>query len=92
MNNKKELEEIKNDLGQYEDLEEVDLEEIVCALASISLDQCENEDTSQEELDLYNDCERLIADAVIEAEKKRDEEDKLSTLEEMRYERYRHLN
>ena len=92
MNNKKELEEIKNDLGQYEDLEEVDLEEIVCALASISMDQCENEDTSQEELDLYNDCERLIADAVIEAEKKRDEEDKLSTLEEMRYERYRHLN
>jgi len=92
MNNKKELEEIKNDLGQYEDLEEIDLEEIVCALASISLDQCENEDTSQEELDLYNDCERLIADAVIEAEKKRDEEDKLSTLEEMRYERYRHLN
>lgn len=92
MNNKKELEEIKNDLGQYEDLEEVDLEEIVCALASISLDQCKNEDTSQEELDLYNDCERLIANAVIEAEKKRDEEDKLSTLEEMRYERYRHLN
>lgn len=92
MNNKKELEEIKNDLGQYEDLEEIDLEEIVCALASISLDQCKNEDTSQEELDLYNDCERLIADAVIEAEKKRDEEDKLSTLEEMRYERYRHLN
>ena len=92
MNNKKELKEIKEDLGRYEDLEEVDLEEIVCALASISMDQCENEDTSQEELDLYDDCERLIADAVIEAEKKRDEEDKLSTLEEMRYERYRHLN
>ena len=92
MNNKKELKEIKEDLGRYEDLEEVDLEEIVCALASISLDQCKNEDTSQEELDLYNDCERLIANAVIEAEKKRDEEDKLSTLEEMRYERYRHLN
>jgi hypothetical protein len=92
MNNKKELKEIKEDLGRYEDLEEVDLEEIVCALASISMDQCENEDTSQEELDLYDDCERLIAAAGIEADKKRDEEEKLSTLEEMRYERYRHLN
>ena len=92
MNNKKELKEIKEDLGRYEDLEEVDLEEIVCALASISMDQCENENTSQEELDLYDDCERLIAAAGIEADKKRDEEEKLSTLEEMRYERYRHLN
>lgn len=92
MNNKKELKEIKEDLGRYEDLEEVDLEEIVCALASISMDQCENEDTSQEELDLYDDCERLIAAAGIEADKKRDEQEKLSTLEEMRYERYRHLN
>ena len=92
MNNKKELKEIKEDLGRYEDHEEVDLEEIVCALASISMDQCENEDTSQEELDLYDDCERLIAAAGIEADKKRDEQEKLSTLEEMRYERYRHLN